>query len=153
MQSLFLSALLAAAAPAAEEPQGRLYLLSIGGIELGREERVTGFGIASWGVDWVALCRIPTGWRLRAGRDATSQGLIEGESTHGATRLGDLGPLREIALVRLWGPVQARPKREAGALLPATFAGSLTLSGGRRVKLDMARLRLSRAKACPAPAK
>jgi hypothetical protein len=142
MQSLVMSALL---------PGSGLHLLSIAGVELARGERVTGFRVASWGVDWVAVCRIPTGWRLRAGRDATSEGLFEGESTHGATWLGDLGPLRDVALVRLWGPVRARPKREAGAVLPATFAGSLTLSGGRRVKLDPGRLSLSPAKACPAP--
>jgi hypothetical protein len=151
MQGLLLTAFLAAAAPLAEQPEGRLYLLSIAGVELAREERVTEFRVASWGVDWVALCRIPTGWRLRAGRDATSEGLIEGESTHGVRRLGDLGPLRDVALVRLWGPVRARPKREAGALLPATFAGSLSLSDGRRLKLETDHLRLAPAKACPAP--
>jgi hypothetical protein len=151
MQSLVLSALLAAAAPAAEEQEGSLYLLSIADIRIASEQRVTAFKIASWGVDWVALCRIPTGWRLRAGRNATPDGLFEGESTHGATRLGGLEPLRRVALVRVWGSLQWRAKPLPDGVVPATFAGTLSLSGGREVGLTQSNLRLTPARACPAP--
>jgi hypothetical protein len=151
MQSLVLPALLAAATPAAAADEGSLQLLSIADIRIPRGQRVTGFKLASWGVDWVALCAIPTGWRLRAGRNATPEGLFEGESTHGATWLGGLEPLRAVALVRVHGPVQWSDKRFADGRVPATFAGTLSLSGGREVRLGESNLRLTDARACPAP--
>lgn len=150
MQSLALSALLAAAAPAAEEPQGRIFLLSVEGIALAGQG-VAGFRIDSWGVDWLAICRIPAGWRLRAGRSANPEGLFEGESTHGVTRLPGLEPLRNVALVRLWGPVQWRDKPIPNGVVPATFAGTLRLSEGREVGLGESSLRLTAAGACPGP--
>jgi hypothetical protein len=147
-----LAAAPAAAAPAAEAP-GTLYLLSIGRPDLRRDERVVGFSLASWGVDWLAICTIPSGWRLRAGRNATPEGLFEGEGTHGATWLDDLGPLRSVALVRLWGPVQWRDKPVGNGKIPATLAGTLETSEGRRVRLGPSTLRLTPAPACPAPAR
>jgi hypothetical protein len=151
MQSLVLSALLAAATPAAETPEASLHLLSIADIQVTRGQRVTGFKIASWGVDWVALCAIPTGWRLRAGRNASPEGLFEGESSHGVAWLADLEPLRTVALVRVQGPVRWRDKKFSGGRIPATLAGTLSLSGGRQVKLGESNLRLTAARACPAP--
>jgi hypothetical protein len=150
MKSLALSALLAAAAPAAAE-QGRTFLLSIEGIEVAGQS-VTDFRIASWDVDWIAICRIPAGWRLRAGRDATSDGLFEGESTHGATRLAGLEPLRNVALLRLRAPVQWRDRPLPDGVVPASLAGTLSLSGGRQVRLGRSNLRLGPAGACPRPA-
>lgn len=154
MKSLALLAALTAAAPASavEPPEGRIYLLSIGGIDLAKDESVTGFSIASWGVDWLALCRIPPGWRLRAGRNATPDGLLEGESTHGVTRLADPDGLRELALVRLWGPVQWRARAVENGIVPATLAGRLSRSEGPEVALGERNLRLTPAAACPAPA-
>jgi hypothetical protein len=153
MKSLALLAALIASAPASrtEEPESRVYLLSIGGIALAQEERLTGFRIASWGVDWLALCRIPAGWRLRAGRAATPEGLLEGESTHGVTRLGDFEALRGVALVRVWGRLQWRDRHDGDAVFPAHFAGTLDLSGGRQVRLGQGELQLRPATACPPP--
>lgn len=150
MKSLALSALLAAAAPAAEEPQGRTFLLSVESIPLAGRS-VTGFRMASWGVDWLAICRIPAGWRLRAGRAATLEGLFEGESTHAVTRLARLEPLRSVALVRFSGPPQWRDRPIPDGILPATFAGTLGLSDGSQVRLGEANLRLQPARACPPP--
>lgn len=150
MKSLALSALLAAAAPAADEPRPETFLLSIQGITLGGQG-VSGFRIDSWGVDWLAICRIPTGWRLRAGRSANPEGLLEGESTHGVTRLSGLEALRHVALVRLSGPVQWRDRPIPNGVVPATFSGTLRLSGGREIGLGESSLRLTSAGACPAP--
>lgn len=153
MKGLLLLAALTAAAPAPDNAaESRVYLLSIADVALAGEERVTEFRIASWGVDWLVLCRIPTGWRLRAGRSATPEGLLEGESTHGVTRLSTLEPLRGLALVRVHGPLQWRDRRSADAVVPASFAGKLSLSGGRELRLGESNLRLARAEACPAPA-
>ncbi|HEX8126278.1 MAG TPA: hypothetical protein VF548_11910 [Allosphingosinicella sp.] len=151
MQSLVLSALLAAATPAAGADESGLYLLSIADVPIAGEQRVTGFKLASWGVDWVALCAIPTGWRLRAGRNATPEGLFEGESTHGVTWLGSLEPLRSVALVRVHGTVRWRDRRFPGGREPATLAGTLSLSGGREVRLGESNLRLAAARTCPPP--
>jgi hypothetical protein len=156
MNSLLVSAFLAAGAPAlappSEDPQGETFLLSIDDVRIAPGERVTGFKLSSWGVDWIALCRIPTGWRLRAGRSATPDGLFEGQSTHGVTRLENLQALGNVALVRLWAPLQWSDRRlPDGGRAPATFAGTLSFSGRGDVRLGERSLRLVPAQACPKP--
>lgn len=153
MRRLALTAMLltlpSAAAPA-EEPS-RIYLVSIADVALRPGERAVGFKILSWGVKYGAVCRIPYGWRIKAGGNATSEGWLEGEGTHGATWISDLSRLRDFALVRVWGPLQWTDKPIKDGVLPATFAGTLELSSGRKVRLGPRSIRLVPARACPPP--
>ena len=115
----------ASGAPAAAAPGG-LYLASIDGIRLDPNEFVDGFTIDTWGVEIVAICHLPPGWEIRAGRAASPDGVIAGEASHGVTFLNRarLVQLRDLALVRLSeDPPRRREDRSRGSILPATFAG------------------------------
>jgi hypothetical protein len=146
---------LAAPAPAAA---GETWLASIGGLELRAGEYVDGFRIETWGVDILAVCRIPPGWRVTAGRSAAPDGVFAGEATHGVTAIGaaHLSALGNIVLVRLHGAVQREAMPVEGGTVPATFAGRVSIGshrpeGGREVRLTHANVRLMRAAACPPP--
>jgi hypothetical protein len=149
------AALFATPAAAQEgEEEGQTYLLSLA-LPLGPGDRSDGFRVATWGVDMLAICRIPPGWRIRAGRSANPEGVIEGEATHGVTWIADTARLEGLALVRLHGPVQARDRREGDALHPATFKCDvrlITAAGkGRKRAIGADEVRLAPAAACPAP--
>lgn len=136
----------------ATPPRGNSYLVSVTGISLARDEYVDGFAIDTWGVDVLAVCHIPPGWEMRAGREATPVGIIAGEASHGVTFLNRprLGELEGLVLVRLSGSLDRRNERQA-------FSGRAQVGrygvepGGREVPLAAANLILSPARTCPAP--
>ncbi len=138
---------------AADDP-GRSYLASIEGIALAEGEFLDAFSIDTWGVDMIAVCRIPPGWEIRAGRMASPDGVVAGEASHGVTFLDArrLGPLRHLVLVGL-----RDPPSEASGTLPATFAGRARIGRygtdetRREVALGLANVRLEPATACPDP--
>jgi hypothetical protein len=152
--SLALAALALAAAPApADHP--RTYLLSLAGIALKRGESIEGFSIDTWGVDFAAVCRIPSGWRIKAGGAATPDGELSGEGSQGATWFNRSSPgeLRAFVLVTLSGPVQRADIRDATGVVPATFEGHARIStddGTRRARLGYRNVRLTPARHCPA---
>ena len=63
-------ALLAASTGAVDDPT--TYLASIS-LPLKQDERIDSFSISTWGVTVRAVCHIPNGWTLRAGRQASVQ--------------------------------------------------------------------------------
>lgn len=142
-----------AAAPPAEGP--RTYLASIAGIALGPNEFVDQFSIDTWGVEFVAICHLPPGWEIRAGREATPIGAIAGRASHGVTFLNRprLRELEGLALIRIHGPLQPRPV----GTRPATFAGRAGIGRygvderRREVRLTHANVRLVPAARCPPP--
>jgi hypothetical protein len=140
----------------AEVVAPRTYLLSIAGIALGPHEYVDGFSVDTWGVDFLAVCHFPPGWTIRAGRQASPDGVLAGEASHGATFLDRawLRELRGLALVRIFGRVQ--PIRTGS--IPATFAGRATIGSygvngepSRRAMLGARNIRLVPAARCPDP--
>lgn len=138
---------------AADDPE-RTYLASIEGVALAEGEFLDRFAIDTWGVDMVAICRIPPGWEMRAGRMASPDGVIAGAASHGVTFLGasELGALRHLVLVRL-----REPAREAEGNLPATFAGQARIGRygvdetRREAVLGIGNVRLEPATACSDP--
>jgi hypothetical protein len=143
-----------AAMPAAAAEPSRTYLASIA-VPLSAGDRIDRFEIDTWGVDFLAVCRIPHGWRIKAGGSAAPDGRIEGEATHGITYIGRTAELQGLALVRLYGPVQKHDIRTGpGGRIPATFAGRLGLyrASGRsqEIKLGYSNVRLTPATRCPA---
>jgi hypothetical protein len=143
-----------AAAPPREEPKTFLASLTV---PLRKGERLSGFRIDTWGVEFLALCRFPSGWIMRAGRSATPDGVFEGNGTLGATFLDSDSELRNLALIRLSGPVQLEAIVERNGQIPATFAGNALLDTPdedepRRAKLTYANLLLRPADRCPSPA-
>ncbi|WGM38860.1 hypothetical protein [Caulobacter sp. NIBR1757] len=137
--------------PAAATSKPTTYLASIV-IPLGPGERVSAFNFDTWGVDVVAVCRIPPGWWIKGGRSATAQGVIAGEGSHGVTWIGDMTSLENLMLVSLYGPVRETERKNGPTTWPATFKGLAALETPdtqREVALGHANVRLVPADACP----
>lgn len=153
--NLALAALALAAAPAPVD-HPRTYLLSVGGVALKDSESIQAFSIETWGVEFAAVCRIPSGWRIKAGSSATPNGELSGAGSQGATWFNHASPkeLRMFVLVTLYGPVQRADIHDGrGGVEPATFSGYATLStddGTRRARLTYRNVRLTPARRCPA---
>ena len=155
MKLLFPLLLLApVAASAAEHP--RTYLLSVVGLPVKDTQSVKAFSIETWGVEFTSICRIPSGWRIKAGSSATPDGGLSGEGSQGATWFNQSNPrgLRAFVLVTLYAPIQRADIRTAdgSGLTPATFKGYTTLEtddGDRRVPLTYRNVTLTPASVCP----
>lgn len=87
--------------------QTRTYLLSIGRISLKNTKSIEELSIATWGVDFNAVCRIPGGWRIKAGNSATPVGELAGTGSQGATWFHHASPkeLERFVLVTLYGAI------------------------------------------------
>ena len=147
-------ALLLAASPQPPSRTGT-YLASLVDLPLHAGERMSAFHMDTWGVEFRAVCRFPNGWRVTAGKAATSDGVLEGQGSHGVTWLYPRDKqLRSLVLLTLEEPLRREGVSRAGVGLPATFAGSLTAEspdadGGRERPLTWRNLRLTRAHRCP----
>ena len=147
-------ALLAISSAAIAEQPGT-YLVSIAGASAGDNELVEQFTIETWGVEILAICHIPPGWRMRAGTSAAPDGIIQGEATHGVTRLDRKGffRLRDLALVRISGPVQGGTRRLGSGSEIATFLGHVAIADSRgrhrQVRLTMDNIQLTPETRCP----
>jgi hypothetical protein len=155
MRAFLPLVLLATGAAPVDHP--RTYLLSIGKIPLRDTESIEAFAIATWGVEFKTVCRIPGGWRIKAGSSATPNGELAGEGSQGATWFNQSSPkeLHAFLLVSLFAPVQRVDIRspDGSSLIPATFKGHATIStddGDRRIPLSYRNLTLTPARSCPA---
>lgn len=150
----------ALAVPASATPPQRMYLVSITGLGLGRDEYINEFKLQSWGVRYKAVCRIPSGWTIKAGSSATAAGWLEGEGSHGATWLrgGSESELHRLVLITLdagqrWQAVRGS---RGEMIVPPTFYGDIVITNGRtdrERKLTMTRrnFRFVPVRACPLP--
>jgi hypothetical protein len=126
------------------------YLLSVVDVPLKADESIEKFTFATWGVDVKAVCRVPGGWRITAGRDSTPDGEISGQGSTGTTWYWEPSPrqLKNFVLVTLYGPVQ----HQATGGVPATFKGKAVIShmdDEHKVALSYKNIRLVRASRCP----
>jgi hypothetical protein len=133
----------------------RTYLASVVELPLRKGESVESFSFSTWGVKFMAICRIPGGWRIKAGSSATPDGELAGEGSQGATWFNQRNPaeLRNLVLLRLYGPVQRKALRDSrgNETLPATFKGSAVISteaGERKVSLTYKNILLTPARRC-----
>lgn len=153
MLAASLAVILAATSAGVDEP--KTYLASLTNLPLRSGERLESFSIETWGVTFNAVCQIPAGWRIKAGGSAAPDGIVEGESTQGTTRLADLAALDNLVLLTLWEPIQDREIRDrTGGVTPATFTGKAIVMGpsaGREVTLSARNIRLVPAAGCPIP--
>jgi hypothetical protein len=132
----------------------RSYLLSIGQIPLSDAESIEAFHIKTWGVEFQSVCRIPGGWRIKAGSSATPNGEIEGEGSQGATWFNESSPkeLQAFVLVTLYAPMQREDIGSPDNGIPATFKGTATIStddGDVQRALTYKNITLSPARRCP----
>jgi len=152
---LSLALLLLAAAPA-QSDHPRTFLLSIGSIPVPRDEMIESFAFSTWGVTFKSVCRIPTGWTIKAGGSLTPEGTFEGYGSLGVSMPRSANPtvFRSLVLVDLYAPVQRSDIRfpKNGGERPATFKGYVTLSDGdseRKVPLTYRNVTLVPARSCP----
>jgi hypothetical protein len=140
-----LALVLAATSVGGDRP--RSYLASIN-VELGADESLSGFEFATWGVQFDAVCHIPSGWFIQTGNDAALRGVLKGQGSHGATWLNKGSKdLRGLVLITMWTPVQRADKPPA---YPATFKGHAVIDDGNdRRPLTHLNVRLTPATACP----
>jgi hypothetical protein len=147
------ASLILAAAPAlADGP--KTFLASLTNPRIGSNEYIEGFSIQTWGVEFQAICRFLSGWRVKAGWGPTADGDFDGNATLGATniRRDRLNDLSGLALLTLEGTVQ---RRDIGDV-PATFKGHWIVGNDdnerkRRPPLTYVNVRLTPAKRCPDP--
>lgn len=152
MKALLPLALLTVGAAPADHP--RSYLLSIGRIPLKNTESIEAFSIRTWGVEFRSVCRIPGGWRIKAGNSATPNGEVEGTGSQGATWFSQSSPneLRAFVLVTIYAPVQREDIGSPDNGIPATFRGTATISteGGEVQRaLTYKNITLTPADRCP----
>lgn len=145
-------ALLAAMPAPVDHPQ--TYLASIVALPMRADERISAFAIETWGVEFLAVCRLPPGWRITAGSSASPNGDLKGQASQGITWLYGPSPteLAGLVLVRMVAPVQRRDARSGTGVVPATFKGIATVEtpdASRRVRLSYSNMRLRPARACP----
>jgi len=141
-------ALLATASAPVAHPQ--TYLVSIVSLPLKSGESMEGFSIATWGVEFKAVCKIPGGWRIKAGNSATPDGTLEGEGSQGATWFNRQTPpeLHNFVLITLYDDVQRDDIRNGP---DATFRGYATISnenGERKASLTYKNIRLIASRRC-----
>ncbi|TCP67938.1 hypothetical protein [Sphingomonas sp. PP-CE-1G-424] len=152
MKVLLPLALLTIGASPVDHP--RTYLLSIGRIPLMDTESISAFAIKTWGVQFRSICRIPSGWRIKAGSSATPSGGLEGNGSQGSTwfNKGSPSDLRAFVLVTLSAPVQRTDIGPSGSGIPATFKGAATIStddGDVQRTLSYRNVTLAPANRCP----
>ena len=155
MKALALLLLLAVSSPVqAEDPS--TWLVSVEGVSLGENEQITAFAFETWGVTFRAVCHIPDGWTIRAGRRVNPSGVLEGKGSNGISWFADGNPaeFRDLVLVELEGPVQPDDIHTAdgSGVLPATFKGHADIStdgDDRQEPLTARNIRLTPAGACP----
>ncbi|MBY8825328.1 hypothetical protein [Sphingomonas colocasiae] len=146
--------ILLATAPSHED-QPRTYLLSIGSIPLKETESIEAFHFETWGVHFQSICRIPSGWRIKAGSSATPGGELSGGGSQGATWFNQSSPkeLQAFVLVTLYGPVQKEDIGSPDNGIPATFKGIATINtddGDVQRPLTYKNITLTPAPRCPA---
>lgn len=139
------------AASASPQDHSKSFLVSVVGFPLKPGESVESFTISTWGVEFQAVCKIPGGWRIKAGSSATPDGILEGEGSQGATWFNRSSPseLRGLALVTLYAPIQRADVRNGP---DATFKGEATVStdkGETKIRLTYRNVQLTPARHCP----
>ena len=156
---------LACNCPAARSAETQL--LSITGINLhplksGSQptgQYIAGFNIETWDVRVIAVCHIPGGWTISAGKNANPEGVLSGSAGEGVAFLDadSFNQLTELVLVRVgdYNPIDKGDCTKN--CTPATFAGNFYVgqygseSEPELQRLQPSNIRLTPARRCPDP--
>lgn len=140
----------------APEDQPVTYLVSIVDLPLREDDAIQSFAIETSGVKFNAVCRLPDGWRIRAGSSLTSQGVLEGNGSQGVTWPREVSPpeFGNLVLLTVYGPVQSKHLKDANGSMwmPATFDGHVHVVGPndeQDIPLTASNVHLVPARACP----
>ena len=143
---------------AAESPT---QLLSLTGIKLKAfdgpgGEFVSAFEVNTWDVQVLAVCHIPPGWTVTAGRNADFDGILSGVASLGVAYINasQLSELDAIFLVRV-GKYREHDDGDCTKhCIPATFSGDVTvgtygLDADSKLRLRPSNIHLQDASKCP----
>jgi hypothetical protein len=138
---------------------GNTELLSIHNISLPNNGYIAGFQIDTWGVRVLAVCHLPSGWTITAGKSADPTGILSGEASLGVTDIadGNSAQLSELFLVEVEDD-REREEPIPNGVRPARFSGRLTVGtygqhdpDWHDVPLTSANLTRDTATKCPDP--
>jgi hypothetical protein len=133
-------------------------LLSIEGIKLDGDGYVSGFSIDTWDIRILAVCHLPLGWTITAGRNLSFDGHLVGQASGFMLNLNSsqLGELKDLFLIETPDFARAKSPTE-----PPMFQGSITIGNykkpgdpeveDRTVRLDQSNIVLKSASECPKP--
>jgi len=141
---------LAAGLGACEPPPPRYQLLSLEALPLGQNEYLDRFEIETFGVEIVAVCRVPFGWEMAAGNDSSVTGAVTGQALVGVAGVspanGNLDTLGGLVLVKVGERDAGQPPPFAGRAVIAAYGDD---EAERTAPLGQAQLRLKPAYRCP----
>jgi hypothetical protein len=128
-------------------------LLSVEALAIPADRSLTAFKIDTWGVEFLAVCRVPPSWEIKAEKYEDPEGLLSGRADNHGERLTKL---RDLFLVDVYDyqPLpRGNPKSDYH---PASFAGWIEMAAhpaerGKRTTLRAANFRLIKAARCPDP--
>jgi hypothetical protein len=134
----------------------RRALLSVDGLGLSPREAITAFHIETWGVEFLAVCRLPKSWELKSEKFEDPEGWLDGEAdTHGE-RLNRLSNMYLVDIYDYQPQPRGDPKSDYH---PPSFAGWVRIGNveasdggaGRKRTLKASDFRLKDARNCPVP--
>jgi hypothetical protein len=131
-------------------------LVSIQGLNIGKNEYVAAFEIDTWAIQIRAVCHLPVGWMITAGRELNPGGHISGKASGFMTNLNykQVGELKDLILID-----DPMPDRYPSPSEPPMFVGSITVgsydttasAGDRVIPLKVGSIVLRDARQCAAP--
>lgn len=132
----------------------RRALLSIDGLTLPKDKAIYAYRIDTFGVEFLAVCSVPSGWELKSQKYENPGGYLSGQADLHASRLR----FTRMYLVDVYEH-QAEAVREADAEHPASFSGWVQIGSrqqfgdwqGHKVTLGPKNFRLTDATRCPDP--
>ena len=147
---LFLSATLEVAPSSGQSSRA---LLSVEGLGVPPGKTITAFNISTWGVEFLAVCKVPPSWEIKAEKYEDPAGMLHGKSdVHGEP----LRELHQMFLVDVYS-YQPLPKGDPkGEYHPASFSGWVEVAEnpserGKRRTLRSTNFKLTPAARCPDP--
>lgn len=132
----------------------RRVLLSVDGLTVPKDKAIFAYRIDTFGIEFLAVCSVPSGWELRSQKYENSEGYLAGQAGLHARRLR----LTAMYLIDVY-EYRAETRREGSAEHPASFSGWVQIGSreqfgdwrGRKVTLGPNNFRLTNATRCPAP--
>lgn len=118
---------------------------------------IASFDLKTWGVKVLAVCHIPAGWTITAGKNANPEGVLSGNAGEGVAFIdaGTLKQLDDLFLVDVDGYHADDLGDCSKDCTPATFSGVLyegtygVETPDIRIRLRSLNIRLTPATSCP----
>jgi hypothetical protein len=152
---LFALVCIAGAATQASAAPTRRVLVSVEGVSVPKGSSIFGYRIATWGVEFLAICRVPPSWELKSEKFEDPEGYLSGRADAHAVRLRALTRFYLVDVVEPQPFATGEPETEH----PASFSGWIEVGSrarfgdwrGWRVKLSARNFHLEDVQRCPAP--